>query len=105
MLTAAGLSLIEHTTTHAGHATAIVQQLQLQGLRAVVLVGGDGTVWEALQVMPFVFVVMVEGLSQPYQMHPFPQWLRYKFMWAGEGHLSADGVQLSSWLHSICRPC
>ena len=62
MFTAAGLSLIEHTTTHAGHATAIVQQLQLQGLRAVVLVGGDGTVWEALQVMmPFSFSALFEG--------------------------------------------
>ena len=50
MFAAAGLSTVEHTTTHAGHAPVIVQQLQMQGLRAVVLVGGDGTVWEALQV-------------------------------------------------------
>ena len=50
MFAAAGLSTAEHTTTHAGHAPVIVQQLQMQGLRAVVLVGGDGTVWEALQV-------------------------------------------------------
>lgn len=62
MFKAAGLSMVEHTTTHAGHATAIVQQLQLQGLRAVVLVGGDGTVWEALQVMCFSIPALFAGL-------------------------------------------
>ena len=54
ILAAAGLQVLEHTTTHAGHATAIVQELELSGLRAVVMVGGDGTVWEALQVDPLL---------------------------------------------------
>ncbi|KAK9805531.1 hypothetical protein WJX72_003548 [[Myrmecia] bisecta] len=46
---AAGLVVIVHQTQHAGHATELAQQLDLAGCDALVMVGGDGTVFEALQ--------------------------------------------------------
>lgn len=49
---AAGLSVTVRETQRAGHATEIVRSLQLDQCDALVTVGGDGTVFEALQVMP-----------------------------------------------------
>lgn len=46
---AAGMSLISVATTHPGHATQIMQDLDLGTVDIVVFVGGDGTVFEGLQ--------------------------------------------------------
>ena len=50
---AAGVSVTVKETQRAGHATEMVQSLQLDRCDALITVGGDGTVFEALQVMPF----------------------------------------------------
>ena len=50
---AAGLSVTVTETQRAGHATEMVQSLKLDCCDALITVGGDGTVFEALQVMPF----------------------------------------------------
>lgn len=50
ILQAAGLEVTVKETEHPGHATDIVRQLALDSCDAVVAVGGDGTVFEALQV-------------------------------------------------------
>lgn len=49
---AAGLEVTVKETQHRGHATDIVRQLPLGTCDALVTVGGDGTVFEALQVLP-----------------------------------------------------
>ena len=51
ILKAAGLSVVVKETQRAGHATEIVRSLQLDQCDALITVGGDGTVFEALQVM------------------------------------------------------
>ena len=51
ILKAAGLSVTVRETQRAGHATEIVRSLQLDQCDALITVGGDGTVFEALQVM------------------------------------------------------
>ena len=50
---AAGLSVTVTETQRAGHATEMAQSLQLDHCDALITVGGDGTVFEALQVLPF----------------------------------------------------
>jgi diacylglycerol kinase family enzyme len=50
-LEAAGLQHTLHVTQRAGHATQLLAGLDLQGLSAVVFMGGDGTVHEGLQVI------------------------------------------------------
>ena len=50
ILKAAGVIVTVHETQRSGHATHIVQALQLDSCDAIVTVGGDGTVFEALQV-------------------------------------------------------
>ena len=47
---AAGLSLRVWETDRPGHASEIVKTLDLAACDALVTVGGDGTVHEALQV-------------------------------------------------------
>lgn len=47
---AAGLVLTVKKTDRAGHATEMVKELDLAACDALVTVGGDGTVFEALQV-------------------------------------------------------
>ena len=47
---AAGLQLTVKETERAGHATDIVRALTPGSCDAIVTVGGDGTVFEALQV-------------------------------------------------------
>jgi diacylglycerol kinase family enzyme len=49
-LDAAGLQHELHVTQRAGHATDLLAGLELQGVSAVVFMGGDGTVHEGLQV-------------------------------------------------------
>ena len=49
-LEAAGLRHELHVTQRAGHATELLAALELQGVSAVVFMGGDGTVHEGLQV-------------------------------------------------------
>lgn len=51
ILKAGGLSVTVRETQRAGHATEIVRSLQLDQCDALITVGGDGTVFEALQVM------------------------------------------------------
>ena len=50
ILKAAGLSLTLKETDRAGHATEMVKELDLAACDALVTFGGDGTVFEALQV-------------------------------------------------------
>ena len=50
ILQAAGLIVTVRETQRAGHATKIVKHLRLDTCDAIVTVGGDGTVFEALQV-------------------------------------------------------
>lgn len=50
MLEAGGLLCTVHDTSHRGHATEIVKGLQPAACDAIVGVGGDGTVFEILQV-------------------------------------------------------
>jgi diacylglycerol kinase family enzyme len=47
---AAGFEMTVHETKHAGHATELVRGEKLELYLAVVAVGGDGTVFEILQV-------------------------------------------------------
>ena len=51
---AAGLELSVKETQRAGHATEMVRDLDLDSCDALVTAGGDGTVFEALQVEPIV---------------------------------------------------
>ena len=48
---AAGLQLTVKETERAGHATEMVQELAISSCDALLTVGGDGTVFEALQVI------------------------------------------------------
>ena len=50
MLQAAGMHTEVLETRHAGHATEIARKLDLSQSSALVMVGGDGTVHEVLQV-------------------------------------------------------
>lgn len=50
ILEAAGLQVVLVVTQRAKHATEYVRDMQLKGCDAIVLVGGDGTAYEALQV-------------------------------------------------------
>ena len=47
---AAGLKVTVHETLRRGHASDVVSGLDLSGVDLVVYVGGDGTVYEGLQV-------------------------------------------------------
>ena len=47
---AAGFQLDVRETQGPGHATEIVREVQLEVFDAVVAVGGDGTIFEILQV-------------------------------------------------------
>ncbi len=49
MLRAAGLEVAAQETQHAGHASQMAADLDLGRTAALVMVGGDGTVFEALQ--------------------------------------------------------
>lgn len=51
---AAGLELSVKETQRAGHATEMVRDMDLDTCDALVTAGGDGTVFEALQVEPIV---------------------------------------------------
>lgn len=48
---AAGFSMSVKETQRAGHATEMVQGLHLGHCDALITVGGDGTLFEALQVI------------------------------------------------------
>jgi diacylglycerol kinase family enzyme len=50
ILQAGGLECVVHETKHRGHATEIVKKLQSAACDAIVGVGGDGTIFEILQV-------------------------------------------------------
>lgn len=50
ILAAAGFEVTAHETRARGHATQIVAAEDLSTYEAVVAVGGDGTVFEVLQV-------------------------------------------------------
>jgi len=50
ILEAAGFHLDVRETQGPGHATDIVKEAELQNFDAVVAVGGDGTIFEILQV-------------------------------------------------------
>ena len=50
MLRAAGMHAEVRETQHAGHATELAHDLDLSQSSALVVVGGDGTVHEVLQV-------------------------------------------------------
>ena len=50
VLAAAGFEVNAHETLARGHATQIVAAEDLGSYEAVVAVGGDGTVFEVLQV-------------------------------------------------------
>ena len=50
MLAAAGLEVKAVQTLGRGHATTLTQKMDPCKVDAVVCVGGDGTVYEALQV-------------------------------------------------------
>jgi diacylglycerol kinase family enzyme len=52
ILEAAGFHLDIRETKGPGHATDIVKEAELQIFDAVVAVGGDGTIFEILQVQP-----------------------------------------------------
>lgn len=52
ILEAAGFHLDVRETKGPGHATDIVKEAELQIFDAVVAVGGDGTIFEILQVQP-----------------------------------------------------
>ena len=54
---AAGLQLTVKETERAGHATEMVRELAISSCEAVVTVGGDGTVHEALQVSAMCFCI------------------------------------------------
>lgn len=47
---AAGMMLSRVVTQHAGHASELTRQLSLAAVDMLVFVGGDGTVFEGLQV-------------------------------------------------------
>jgi diacylglycerol kinase family enzyme len=47
---AAGMSLSRLVTQHAGHASQLTAELSLAAVDMLVFVGGDGTVFEGLQV-------------------------------------------------------
>lgn len=47
---AAGMSVTQLVTQHAGHASELLASLNLSAVDLVVVVGGDGTVYEGLQV-------------------------------------------------------
>jgi diacylglycerol kinase family enzyme len=47
---AAGMQVTVVQTTHSGHATEVAAQLELGSTDMLLCVGGDGTLWEALQV-------------------------------------------------------
>jgi predicted polyphosphate/ATP-dependent NAD kinase len=47
---AAGMSLARLVTQHAGHASQLTAELSLAAVDMLVFVGGDGTVFEGLQV-------------------------------------------------------
>eukprot|EP00878_Enallax_costatus_P029883 GHUV01032449.1.p1 GENE.GHUV01032449.1~~GHUV01032449.1.p1 ORF type:complete len:254 (+),score=58.01 GHUV01032449.1:465-1226(+) len=47
---AAGMSLTSLVTQHPGHATQLLHELNLAAVDLLVFVGGDGTVYEGLQV-------------------------------------------------------
>lgn len=47
---AAGMHVAVAQTCHRGHATEVAAQLDLASTDMLLCVGGDGTLWEALQV-------------------------------------------------------
>ena len=51
ILAAAGFEVVAHETRWRGHASEIVAGEAVGAYEAVVAVGGDGTVFEVLQVM------------------------------------------------------
>ena len=44
----AGIEVVSHPTTHAGHATELARQLPLEGIDGLCALGGDGTLSEVL---------------------------------------------------------
>ncbi len=54
VLDAAGLQVAVVTTRARGHAAEVARGLRTDECDAVVCVGGDGTVYEALQVLPLL---------------------------------------------------
>jgi len=49
---AAGLAVVQMVTEYSGHATEIVANLDLESTDVLAVVGGDGTMFEALAVRP-----------------------------------------------------
>lgn len=49
---AAGLAVLQHVTEYAGHASDLMAGLDLKGFDVLAVVGGDGTMFEALAVRP-----------------------------------------------------
>jgi diacylglycerol kinase family enzyme len=47
---AAGMNVTVHKTRSPGHATSVIASLDLDAVDMLVFVGGDGTVFEGLQV-------------------------------------------------------
>lgn len=56
ILEAAGFHMDVRETQGPGHATDIVKEAELQNFDAVVAVGGDGTIFEILQVWQTFFL-------------------------------------------------
>ena len=56
VLRAAGLEVVAQETQHAGHASQMTADMDLQRMSVLVMVGGDGTVFEALQARALVIL-------------------------------------------------
>ena len=78
MLRAAGLEVAAQETQHAGHASQMAADLDLGRTAALVMVGGDGTVFEALQARARCWPpsVVTHG-----QTHLVAHWSRDHLSW------------------------
>ncbi len=71
ILAAAGFEVVAHETEWRGHATQIVAGEAVGTYEAVVAVGGDGTVFEVLQVHTLMYrparrVLQYQGFTVPW---------------------------------------
>ena len=77
---AAGMQVTAIQLQHPQHATDIVRQLDLGGTDMLVCVGGDGTLWEGLQV---------RARASSCQMAEGPAWRRRCCCWGPHAALAA----------------